>query len=109
MNAIFLKILILHHLLVKWNHRAYSLYRKFIERAAHAGDCLLARIAPHNQFANHRIVMNGDCVALIDMAVDTHERASGGDEAHNLARAWEESLGVFGCDAAFNRMPAKVD
>ena len=71
------------------------------QRLQHARQRELARLVPHDELGDHRIVVRRDLVALLDAGVDAHvQRFRRRREMHELAgRRQEAAIGILGVDA----------
>src|SRR5690606_32019789 len=84
-------------------------HHHFAERHAHARDRGGAVGPVHDQLADHRVVVRGYAVALVDVRVHAHAGAAGAVEVLDEAGRGQERLRVLGVDAALDRMPLEHD
>src|SRR5450432_1527101 len=81
----------------------------FIERDAETAEGILARIAVHDQFCNHRVVVGRYPIAGTGMAIDTYAVAARQIPPRDHAGRGDKAFGVFGVDAALERMLPAAD
>ncbi len=63
-----------HQRLVEGDIGAHADDAVFLQRAAHAQDGLGARLAPHDQLGDQRVVVGRDLEAGVDAGIDAHAR-----------------------------------
>ena len=78
----------------------------FVQDTPHSFDRILAAGSPHDQLADHRVIIDRNLITFIDIAVDSHsDPVRFGQLADNAGR-WHEIVGgIFGTDPAFDSMP----
>src|SRR5581483_5563477 len=87
----------------EWDRCGQALDHVFIQRPPGSDDCLFPRFAPDDEFCQQRVVMWGDCVAWIEMAVDAHAGAAGHHEMRDRAGLGAKiGFGVLGCDTTLD-------
>ena len=78
-----------------------------VEHAAHTLDGILARGGPDDELADHGVVVDGDFVTLVDVAVDADADAVRlGQLLDDAGRGHEVVLRVLGTDAALDGVAA---
>ena len=83
--------------------------QRFAQRRAHARHGLLAGVAVNDELGNHRVVVGRYAVVGVKVAVHPHARPARRVPQGDAARRGCEFVGVFGVDAALERMAAHGD
>src|SRR2546421_10676024 len=95
--------------------RSYNV--RLRQRVVHPSQRLLARLTPHDEFGDHRIVERADGIALAHTSIDTHEPVA--PERNMLVRPAqhveppgcrkEVSIRVLGTKARLDRVAAQAE
>src|SRR4051812_9027719 len=97
------EVRVLHDLELKRDRRLDRGDVEFAEGALHGGDGLGAGGAVDDQLADHAVVVRGDAVAGVDVAVEAHARAAGEAQLLDLTgRGGEVAQGVLRIDPALD-------
>src|SRR5512143_1808606 len=100
---------VVHQFLVQRDVALDAFDDHFHQRAAHAGDGLVAAVAVGDQLADHRVVVRRHVIAVIHVRVDTDAGAAGSVVVGELARAGDEGRRVLGVDPALDGMAPEGD
>jgi len=79
-----------HELLKQRQRRFDAVDHELIERAFQSHQAFGARLAVHDQLADHGIVKRWDGVALVHRGIDADAEAAGRVIGHDLARRGQE-------------------
>jgi len=81
------------------------------QRSPHAGQRLLAIGSPDDQLGNHRIIVGGDLVALLDPGINANRVALGRRNKMNEAagRRQEAFIRILGIDARLDCMTVDLE
>ncbi len=101
-EPVFDEVGIAHHTSVEVNDGLDAAHFELVHGAPHLFDGAVAVFGPDDHLADHRVVVLGNDVARMGVAVDTHILAAGGDPFADLARARHEVHRVLGRDAALD-------
>ncbi len=105
-----LEVLVVEDPLEERNRRANAAHLVFGERAAHALNRVLARVAPGDQLRDQRIVEDRDLAALVGAAVVAHTGSLRNAQSLDPPRRRQEAVvGVFRVDAAFDGVRLRVE
>ena len=82
----------------------------FVEHAAHAFDGIIAVGGPYDQFADHRVVIDGYLVSFVHVAVNAHTDTVRLRNLFDNSGTWHEvHFSVFGTNTAFDGVSALFD
>ena len=99
-----------HQRLVEGDVGAHTDDAVLLQRAPHAHNRLGARLAPHNQLGDHRVVERRNLKAGENARIHAHARPGGDLDVRHLARRGHETVvRVFGVDAALDCCAVDLD
>src|SRR5271156_5494569 len=94
---------------LKGYRRFNSFHYKPAKRPVHPGNSLLAISTVRDDFCDERVVIRRHHSVRIASGVNADSRSAGHAKRGDASRRGNKRIGVFGVNAAFNRMPAKFE
>jgi len=100
---------ILHQLLVQGGIGFDAFHHQFVQGVIHARQCLVTVIGMGDKLADQRIIMGRHLIAAVEVGIHADPGPSRSMVMSHPARRRHESAGMFGVDAALNRMAVQPD
>src|SRR5271169_1781252 len=95
--------------LMQWDRRFDAADHVFLERPAQPHQTFVAGLAMDDQLGDQAVVVGRHLVPLVERAVDAHAEPARGVIIGDSAGRWTKGLGVFGVDAALDRVTGEAD
>src|ERR1041384_5001359 len=103
------KTMRVHHRLMERDIRPHTDNAVFFESASHSQNGLGARLAPHNELCDHRIIKWRDLKARIHTCIHTHPGPRREQALRDLSgRGHKSVVRIFCIDAALDRVTVKL-
>jgi hypothetical protein len=101
---------ILEHGQCRRRARAHAADVELRQRAAHARDRVIARLGPHDEFREQRVVVHANLHAAIETEIEAHTGPAGHAQVADAAdRGQELVVRILGVDAHLDRPAAPRD
>ena len=94
---------VVEHFFCQRQGRLYAFHCEFTQASFHTCDGLFSRWAMHDQFTDHRIVVRANCVAFVNMRIESNAQSAWLSQYGDLSGTSSEIIfRVFGVYSQFD-------